>query len=135
MKKSYSFSKTTKIAFLAVNHFFCVRFQNTKQNNICVFIVFKAKSEPKHEEKIFFLGVFLQKPKTRFFRGKHKIILKLTFQICISTFVLFCTRKLCSNFHKKLLIFRPPGLFWKWKLWCTCAGARCACPAILDLDF
>ena len=75
-----------------------------------MFIVFKAESEPKHEENIC-LGVFLQKPKTRFFGGKNKIVLKLKFQICISAFVLYCKRKLRTNFHKKIFIFKPPGIF------------------------
>ena len=42
------------MAFLAVNNFFWCVFKNTKQNNNCVFIVFKAESEPKHEEFVFF---------------------------------------------------------------------------------
>ena len=74
-----------------------------------MFIAFKAESEPKHEDK-FLLGVFLQKPKTRFFRGKNKLVLKLKFQIGISAFVLYCKRKL-RNLNKKILIFRPPGIF------------------------
>ena len=110
-----------KMAFLVVNNFFWCVFKNTEQNNNCVFIVFKAESEPKHEEK-FFLGVFLQKPKTRFFGGENKIVLKLKFKICISAFVLYCKRKLCTNFQK-ILIFKPPGIFWKWKCWRACAGA------------
>ena len=52
MKKSYYFSKMAKMAFLAVNNFFWCIFKNTEQNNNCVFIVFKAESEPKCEEKI-----------------------------------------------------------------------------------
>ena len=27
---------------------------------------------------------------------------------------------------QKIVIFGPPGIFWKWKLWCMCDGARCA---------
>ena len=27
------------------------------------------------------------------------------------------------NFTKKILIFRPPGIFWKWKLWHAFDGA------------
>ena len=79
------------------------------QNNNRVFIVFKAESEQKHKEN-FFLGVFLQKPKTRFFGGENKIVLKLKFKICISAFVLYCKRKLYTNF-KKILIFKPLGIF------------------------
>ena len=66
-----------------------------------VFVVFKAESEPKHEEQIFF-DVFLQKPKICFFGGKNKIVLKLKFQICISAFVLFCTRKFRTNSQKNI---------------------------------
>ena len=61
------------MGFLAVNNFFWCVFKNTKQNNNCVFIVFKAESKPKHEKKNF-LGVFRQKPKTRFFGGENKIV-------------------------------------------------------------
>ena len=75
-----------KMAFSTVNNFFWCVFKNIAQNNNCVFIVFKAESEVKHEEQIFF-GCFLQKSKTSFFGGKNKIVLKLIFQICISAFV------------------------------------------------
>ena len=40
---------------------------------MCVFIAFKAESEPKHEKKCFV--VFLQKPKALSFGGKNKIVL------------------------------------------------------------
>ena len=43
-----------KMAFLAVNNYFLVRFQKYQKNNNCVFIVFKAESEPKHEEIFFY---------------------------------------------------------------------------------
>ena len=40
--------------------------------------------------------------------------------------VFYCKNKLQANFHKKILIFESPRIFWKWKLWCPCSGARCA---------
>ena len=43
-----------KMVFLAVNNFSWCVFKNTEQNNNCVFIVFKAESKPKHEEKFCF---------------------------------------------------------------------------------
>ena len=43
-----------KKAFFAVNNFFWCVFKNTEQNNNCVFIVFKAESEPKHKENFGF---------------------------------------------------------------------------------
>ena len=92
-----------KMAFLAANNFFLVRFQKYRTNNNCVFI------ETPRKKKIS--GVFLQKPKTRFFGGKNKVVLKLKFQICISAFVLYCKRNLHTNFHKKILIFKPSGIF------------------------
>ena len=103
--------KMAKMAFLVDYNFFLCAFSKTpNQKNNCVFIVFKAESEPKHERKNC-LGVVLQKPKTCFFGGKNKKVLKLKFQISISAFVLYCKRKLCTNFHQKILIFKPPGIF------------------------
>ena len=98
--------KMAKIAFLVVYNFFFGAFSKTPNpKNNCVFIVFnKAESEAKHEEN-FFLGVFLQKPKICFFGGENKIVLKLKFKICISAFVLYCKRKLYTNFLKIILIF------------------------------
>ena len=57
-----------KMAHLAVNNFFVCVFKNTEQNNNCVFIVYKAESEPKHEEKILF-GYFFSKTKNALFWG------------------------------------------------------------------
>ena len=54
------------MAFLAVNNFFWCIFKNTEQNNNCVFIVFKAESEPKHEEKICFWLFFFKNQKRAF---------------------------------------------------------------------
>ena len=80
----------------------------------------------------FFWGGFLRRPKMHFFGGPKWYFLKVKFQICISAFVLLCKRKHHANFHKKILIFGSPGIFWKWKLWRACAGARAK---ILESDF
>ena len=104
--------------------------KNTERNNKCVFIVFKADSEPKHEEKNV-LGVFLQKPKKHFFGGKNKIVLKLNFQICISAFVLYHKRKQRTNLYKQILIFSPLE-FFENENFDACAPALAQ---ILDLDF
>ena len=85
MKKKLLIFKNGQYGILAWRFFLSV-FKNTKQINNCVFIVFKAELKLKHEEN-FFWTVFLQKPKTHFFGGKNKIVLKLIFQICISAFV------------------------------------------------
>ena len=87
-------------------------------------LLFLKLNQSRNTQKKNFWGVFLQKPKTRFFGGENKIVLKLKFKICISAFVLYCKRKLYANFQKKILIFKPPGIFWKWKLWRACAVAR-----------
>ena len=65
--KVINFQKRPKWRFWWLITFFCV-FKNTKQNNNCVFIVFKAESEPKHEEKFFFV-CFSSKTKNALFRG------------------------------------------------------------------
>ena len=67
-KKVINFQKWPKWHFWRLIIFFWCVFKNTEQNNNCVFIVFKAESEPKHEEK-FFLGCFSSKTKNALFRG------------------------------------------------------------------
>ena len=99
-----------KMAFLGVNNFLLCVFKKNEQNNNCVFIVFKADSEPKNEGKNLF-GCFSSKSKKALFGGKNETVLKLKFQICISLFVFYCKRKLHTNFHKKIFIFKPPGIF------------------------
>ena len=111
------------MAFLAVNNFFWCVLKNTEQNNNRVFIVFKAESELKHKEN-FFLGVFLQKPKLRFFGGKNKIVLKLRCQICISAFVFYCTKEASYQFSQKNIIIQAHWKFLKMKTlmrmrWCS----------------
>ena len=90
-----------KMAFLAVNNFFWCVFKNTVQNNIYVFIVFEAESEPTETGRQIVCVFFLQIPKALFFSVKNKIIFKLKFQTCIFAFVFYCKRKLRANFHKK----------------------------------
>ena len=60
------------MAFFVVNNFFLCVFKNTEQNNNCVFIVFKAESEPKHEEKICFWLFFFKNQKRAFSGVKIK---------------------------------------------------------------
>ena len=67
-KKVINFQKGSKWRFWRLKTFFWCVFKNTKQNNNCVFIVFKAESEPKHEEK-FFCVCFSLKTKNALFRG------------------------------------------------------------------
>ena len=64
-KKSYWLSKTPFWPFLAVNNVFLCIFKNTDQNNICVSIVFKAKTKEKYEE-IFFYGFYFKTQKCSF---------------------------------------------------------------------
>ena len=87
-------------------------------------LLFLKLNQSRNTKKQFFWGVFLQKPKTRFFEGENKIVLKLKFQIRISALVFYCKRKLRTNFHTKILIFKPPGIFWKWNLWRACASTH-----------
>ena len=93
------------ISILPTRQILCVRYTYRAH---C--IVFKSESEQKHEEN-FFVGVFLQKPKTRFFGDENKIVLKLKFKIDISAFVLYCKRKLNTYFQKKYWYLSPLEFF------------------------
>ena len=79
--------------------------------NICASIVFKAESEPKHEE-LNFWGVFLQKP---LFWGS-KIVVFETQIANLFFFVCSLTQKEAScQFSLKILIFGPHGIFLEMK--------------------
>ena len=67
-KKVINFQKWPKWRFWRLITFFWCVFKNTEQNKNCVFIVIKAESEPKHEEKFLF-GCFSSKTKNALFRG------------------------------------------------------------------
>ena len=51
--KVINFQKWPKWRFWGLITFVWSVFKHAEQNNNCVFIVFKAKSEPKHEKKFF----------------------------------------------------------------------------------
>ena len=121
-KKVINFQKWSKWRFWQLITFFGVF--SKIPNKITIVCLLFLKLNQSWNTKTNFFGVFLQKPKTRFFGGKNKIVLKLKFQIRISAFVLYCKRKLCTNFCKKILIFKPPEVFEKWKLWHARAGSR-----------
>ena len=66
--KVINFQKWPKWRFWGLITFFWCVFKNTEQNKNCVFIVFKAESEPKHKEK-FFCACFSSKTKNALFQG------------------------------------------------------------------
>ena len=68
--------------------------------------------------------LFWSEPKTHFFGGPKWYFFKIKFQ-SIFAFVLH------ADFHKKILIFWPPGIFWKLKNF----DARAVRSEILELDF
>ena len=111
--------KRPKWRFCRSITFFLFVLKNIDQKNICASIVFKAESKLKHEERKKFGGVFFKNQKHTFFGCPRWYFLKVKYQICISAFLLcaLCKRKLHANFHKKILLFGPPGIFWKFKLW------------------
>ena len=109
-KKVINFQKWTKWHFWRLITLFGV-FLTIPNKITIVCLMFLKLNQSQNTKEHFFLGVFLQKPKMRFFGGKNKIVLKLKFQIRISAFVLYCKRKLRTNFHQKILIFKPPGIF------------------------
>ena len=67
-KKGINFQKWPKWRFWGFITFFWCVFKNIVQNNNCVFIVFKAESTPKHEDKKF-CGCFFFKNQKRAFSG------------------------------------------------------------------
>ena len=66
-KKLLTAKKTTKIAFWGLNTVFSAISKIPTKKNICASIVFKAESEPKHEEN--YLGGFTSKTKNMLFWG------------------------------------------------------------------
>ena len=95
----------------------CV-FKNTDSKNICAFIVFKAESKLRHKETN--VGGFSSKTKNAVFWGSKMVL----FESQISN-LYFCVcslnkKKILAYFHQKILIFGPPGIFWKWKLGRAC---------------
>ena len=130
-KKQLLTAKNGQNGVFAVNNFFLCVFKNTDQKDICVSIVFKAESKPKHKEN-FFWGGFSSKTKNALFRGPKWYFSKVKYQICISAFVLYCKRKLYANFHKKYYFLGPLEFFEYENL---TPVRRCARPDILELDF
>ena len=109
-KKVINFQKWPKWRFWRLITFFGA-FSKIPNKITIVCLLFSKLNQSRNTKKQFFLGVFRQKLKTRFFGGENKIVLKLKFKICISAFVLYCKRKLYTYFQKKILIFKPPGIF------------------------
>ena len=95
--------------FLTVNNFFCV-FKNNDQKNICAYIVIKAKSKPKHEEK-HFLRVFFKNQKLFFSGVLNGTFLKSNFIFVFLRFFFNVKGSSMPIFIKKILIFGPPGIF------------------------
>ena len=62
--------------FLAINNGFLLVFKNTDQNNICVSIVFKAKTKEKYEYNFCFM-VFISKLKNALFWGSTNFFLSV----------------------------------------------------------
>ena len=63
------------MAFLTANSFFLCVFKNTDKKDICVYIVFKAESKPKHEEKNLCVD-FSSKTKNTLFGGSKMVVFK-----------------------------------------------------------
>ena len=87
--------------------FVCV-FKNTDENNICGFIVFKAKIKEKHKE-IFFVTVFILKLKNALFWGVNQFFYSVLAFKTIDTKMLFWSVFLETN--KKTVINSQNGVF------------------------
>ena len=129
-KKVINFQKWPKWQFWWLLTFFCA-FSKIPNKITIVCLLFLKLNQSQNIKKKFCLGVFLQKPKSHFFGGQNKIVLKLKFQICISAFVLYCKRKIHTNLHKKYWYLSPLE-FFENENFDMRAPAR---SEILDLDF
>ena len=87
--------------------FVCV-FKNTDENNICGFIVFKAKIKEKHKE-IFFVTVFILKLKNALFWGVNQFFYSVLAFKTIDTKMLFWSVFLETK--KKNVINSQNGVF------------------------
>ena len=98
---------TNKIAILAVNNSFLFVLKNSDQNNICVYIVLKAKTEKKFKKLI-------DPQKRAFLSFEIKTIKKIFFIFC---FCFSFKNNICTNVilisilkqHKKPLLTAKKG--------------------------
>ena len=97
--------------------FFCV-FKNTNDKSICASLVFLAESRPKHDETIFW-GVFYKNQKRTFSGVQNGTFKKTSFKVVFLCLFFNVKGSSMPIFIKKILIFGPPGICWKWKLWRT----------------
>ena len=125
-----------KMVFLTVNNFFFAFSKiPTKRTFVC--LLFLKLNQSRNTKKIV-LGVFFNNQKRTFSgvqNGTFKnsnfkfVFLRLFFNVKGSVMPMF----------NKILIFGPPGIFWKWKcLHWRVRRVRCAACARaenLDLDF
>ena len=108
LKKVNNCQKTAKMAFVMANSFFSA-FTKIPTKRTFVRLFFFKLNQSQNIKNIFLWFFF--KNQKRAFWGSKIVVYKLKFQICFSAFVLLCKRKHHANFHKKILMFRPPGIF------------------------
>ena len=96
--------------------FLCV-FKITEHKNICVSIVQKAESGPKHTQQFFFWGGgFSTKTKNLLFRGSKMVLVlfKSNFKFAFMR-LFFNVKGSCMPIFTKNIIFGPPGILRKCK--------------------
>ena len=96
------------------NSFFSA-FSKIPTKRTFVRLLFLKLNQSQNTTKNFFGGCFSLKTKNALFGGSKIVVFKTQISNCFSEFVLLCKRKLHADFHKKIIIFRPPGIFLKMK--------------------
>ena len=103
------FKMVVKMAFLTVIEFLFSAFSKIPTKRRFVRLLFLKLNQSETRRKIFW-GGFPLKPKNAFFGGSTSIVFKTQISNLFAL-ALLCKRKLLANFHQKILIFRPPGIF------------------------
>ena len=86
------------------------------------FSLFIAKIEKK-VTNTFCILFFRSKTILSIFGERKKYLTNFNFKF----YFLYCSliiKKVCANFQKKILIFKVPLIFWKWKLCCMLARPK-----------
>ena len=120
-KKLLTAKKRPKWCFWRLIAFFSA-FSKIPTKRTIVRLFFLKLNQAKTQRTNFW-GGFYFKNKNSLFWGTKIVVFKTQISKKCSAFVLLYKRKHHADFDRKILIFRPPGIFWKKKkLCCACAG-------------
>ena len=112
-----------KMAFLTVNNFFCA-FSKIPTKRTFVRLLFLKLNQSQNTETIFFGWGFFKHQKRTFSGVQNGTFKKSNFKfLFLPLFFNVQYKDLHANFHKKILIFGPTGIFFN-ENFDLCAPAR-----------